>query len=96
MHRASESITSKEPEERMKQLQQNQRYIFNLLTLNFKLDADSQQIDMGWRVAPEAVNFGNMIKGNWKYLKDHKISNSPPRDELKTLCDSIFYSRTLH
>lgn len=83
IHRAGELITATEPEDRMKQLQQNQRYVYNLLTLNFKLDADGQQIDMGWHVIPEPVNFSRPIKGNWKYLKDHKISNSPPQDQLK-------------
>ncbi len=96
IRRAGQSITATEPEERMKQLQQNQRYVFNLLTLNFKLDADSQQIDMGWRATPEPINFGRLIKGNWKYLKNHKISDSPPQDELKTLCDSIIYSQSLY
>jgi hypothetical protein len=96
IHRAGELITSSDPEERMKQLAQNQRYVFNLLTLNFKLDADGQQIDMGWGVTPEPINFSRLIKGNWKYLKNHKISNSPPQEELKTLCDSIIYSKSLY
>lgn len=96
MHRAGQLITATEPEDRMKQLERNQQYVFSNLEINFKQDKDGQQIDMGWRVVPQPVNFGNMIKGNWKYLKDHKISNSPPQDQLRILCDSIIYSRTLY
>lgn len=95
--RAGSSITSKDPQERWNQLQQNERYVYNHLDINFRLDEDNnQQIDMGWSVTPWPQDFSRLMKARLIYLKNHKISNSPPQDELKTLCDSIIYSKSLY
>jgi hypothetical protein len=96
IRRAGALITSKEPEERMKELARNEQYVYNSLELNFKSDANSQQIDMGWSVIPWPQDFTRLIKRKWTYLQNHKISNSPLQDELKTLCDSIIYSKSLY
>jgi len=95
--RAGSSITSKDPQERWNQLQQNERYVYNHLNINFRLDEDSNQlIDMGWSVTPWPQDFSRLMKGRLIFLKNHKISNAPPQDELRTLCDSIIYSKSLY
>ncbi len=85
-----------DPEEFQKDLERNQQYVYNLLMLNFKMDTTDRQIAMGWKIDPEPINFGRPVIGKWKYLTSHKISDSPPQDELKTLCDSIIYSKSLY
>jgi hypothetical protein len=79
-----------------KELERNQQYVFNLLILNFKMDTTGRHIAMGYKIDPEPVNFGRPVMGKWKYLANHKISDSPPQDELRTLCDSIIYSKSLY
>jgi hypothetical protein len=85
-----------DPKEFQKELELNEQYVFNLLTLNFKMDTTGRQIAMGYRIDPEPINFGRPVMGKWKYLTNHTISDSPPQDELKTLCDSIIYSKSLY
>ncbi|MGH2646133.1 MAG: hypothetical protein ACRDE8_01145, partial [Ginsengibacter sp.] len=69
IHRAAGLATSHEPAEFQKELERNQQYVCNFLELNFKLDPDSQQIDMGWKVVPFPPKFSNIQKGSWRYLK---------------------------
>lgn len=94
--RASYSISSTDPQERWNQLEKNERYVVNYLQINFKSDKDGQQIDMGWSVQQWPAPFSELKITRWKYLTNHKISDAPPQDELKTLCDSIIYSKSLY
>lgn len=96
VQRAAGVEKTADPEEFQKKLNQNLQYVFNLVTINFKLDTTGRKIEMGWRVVPEPVNFSRLIQGRWKYLTNHKISDAPPQDELRALCDSILYSKTLY
>lgn len=84
-----------DPSEFQKQINRNEQYVYNLVMLNFEFDSTGTQIVMGWKVDPEPVNFSRLVSGKWKYLTNHKISDSPPQEELKTLCDSIMYSKSL-
>jgi hypothetical protein len=96
IQRAAGSIKPADPEDFQKKLYQNQRYVCNLVSVNFKFDTTGRQIIMGWKIDPEPVNLGRPVRAHWKYLSSHKISDSPPQDELRTLCDSIVYSKSLY
>jgi hypothetical protein len=75
---------------------ENERSVFNLVVLKFTEDTDKQRIDMGWSISQWPPDFGRLKAARWTYLKNHKISDSPPQDGLKTLCDSIIYSKSLY